>query len=237
LSKELTALLFTAAAVGFIHTLTGPDHYVPFVAMSRAAGWSRGKTALVTVLCGLGHVGSSVVLGLIGIALGLALSVLQALETMRGTIAGWALVAFGLVYFVWGMRRAARGRRHSHLHAHPDGTLHAHEHAHVADHVHAHPTPEGGSLTPWVLFTIFVFGPCEPLIPLLIYPAASRSAVSVALVAGVFGATTILTMLSLVTLALRGVELLPTRAASRYAHAAAGLALLLCGLAVQLLGL
>ena len=30
---------------------------------------------------------------------------------------------------------------------------------------HMHPHLVGASLTPWALFVIFVFGPCEPLIP------------------------------------------------------------------------
>ena len=65
-----TALLGTAIWIGFIHTLFGPDHYVPFVAMARAGDWSCRKTLGVTLLCGLGHVAGSVALGLIGIAIG-----------------------------------------------------------------------------------------------------------------------------------------------------------------------
>ena len=37
-----------------------------------------------------------------------------------------------------------------------------------------------------ILFTIFVFGPCEPLIPILMYPAAKSSVAGMLLVAGVF---------------------------------------------------
>jgi nickel/cobalt exporter len=66
--------MITAASIGFFHTLFGPDHYLPFIMMSRAKKWSLTKTAWITVLCGIGHVGSSVVLGAIGIILGIAVS-------------------------------------------------------------------------------------------------------------------------------------------------------------------
>jgi len=33
-SGEITVLLATAASLGFIHTLIGPDHYLPFIVMS-----------------------------------------------------------------------------------------------------------------------------------------------------------------------------------------------------------
>ena len=38
-------------------------------------------------------------------------------------------------------------------------------------------------LTPWVLFIIFVFGPCEVLIPMLFIPAVQQSASGIASVA------------------------------------------------------
>ena len=68
MTDSIIVLCGTAASIGFLHTLLGPDHYLPFVAMSRAGGWSLKKTTVVTVLCGMGHVLSSVVLGFIGIA-------------------------------------------------------------------------------------------------------------------------------------------------------------------------
>ena len=163
--------------------------------MSKARGWSLRKTTWITFLCGLGHVMSSVVLGLIGIALGIAVNHLVTIESHRGDIAAWALIAFGLVYCVWGIRQAIRNRPHQHLHSHDGGGDHEHVHVHHHEHVHAHVEEETErekfNLTPWVLFTIFVFGPCEPLIPLVMYPAATGSLWGLALVTAVFGAMTI----------------------------------------------
>jgi hypothetical protein len=62
------ALLKTAASIGCIHTLLGLEHYLPFVMISWARKWSGFKTMVVTFLCGIGDVGNSEVIGLIGVA-------------------------------------------------------------------------------------------------------------------------------------------------------------------------
>ena len=233
----MPVLLVTAASLGFFHTLLGPDHYLPFVVMSQSGHWSLRKTAGITLLCGLGHVLGSVLLGILGVAFGVAVTRLTALESFRGNLAAWALIAFGLVYLAWGLRQAARNKPHRHLHAHAHGITHVHPHTHHDDHVHAHVEPEGRSLTPWVLFTVFVLGPCEPLIPLLMYPAAKGSPGNLILVTATFGAVTILTMTGIVLLAVKGIRFAPASGLERYAHAVAGATILLCGVSIQFLGL
>jgi len=185
----------------------------------------------------LRHVLSSVLLGLLGIGLGIAVSKVEGVESFRGNIAGWMLLAFGLAYFLWGLRRAVRNRPHSHLHEHPTGE-HAHVHTHAGGHLHVHDAEKKkANITPWVLFTIFIFGPCEPLIPILMYPAAKHSLPGTVLVASVFAAATIGTMLAVVALAGAGMKLLPLRRLERYSHAAAGAVIFLCGFAIQVIGL
>ncbi len=77
MTAEQSALVITAASIGFLHTVLGPDHYLPFIMMSWARKWSRVKTIVITFLCGLGHIASSVVLGLIGVSMGLAVKKLD----------------------------------------------------------------------------------------------------------------------------------------------------------------
>ena len=88
-------------------------------------------------------------------------------------------------------------------------------------------------MTPWVLFTIFLFGPCEPLIPILMYPAAQGSFWGVALVTAVFGAVTIATMTTIVVLASMTAGSLRFAKLQRYSHALAGFVVLLCGAAIK----
>jgi sulfite exporter TauE/SafE len=235
--NEMWILSATAASLGFVHTLLGPDHYLPFAAMARARQWTMPKALWITFLCGIGHIGSSVVLGLAGIALGTAVGKLEAVESFRGNLAAWAMIAFGLVYGVWGLRKALRGQSHGHEHFHGDGAGHDHRHAHTDGHLHVHDGARPASITPWVLFTVFVFGPCEPLIPLLMYPAAKHSIGGMLLVTGVFGAATIGTMLAIVAATLLGLQRVPLGRLERFSHALAGASIFLCGIAVQFLGL
>ena len=236
MSQEITLITITAASVGFLHTILGPDHYIPFIAMSKAREWSIKKTVLITSACGVGHVLSSVVIGLIGIGFGVAVSELEIIESTRGEIAGWMLIGFGLAYLVWGIKKAIKNKPHTHIHLHENGTMHLHEHTHQKEHIHPH--KEGKkSITPWVLFTIFVFGPCEALIPILMYPAATKSIPGLILVTSVFGITTILTMLSIIAISLYGISLFNVRKLERYTHALAGVMILLCGLAINFLSL
>jgi len=237
MDNELTALYITAASIGFFHTLLGPDHYLPFIVMGKARGWSMAKAGRITFLCGLGHILGSILLGILGVVFGIGVMRLEALESVRGNLAGWALIAFGLAYLVWGARQAVKNRPHRHRHIHPSDSGHAHDHTHTSEHAHIH--DEGGkkNITPWVLFTIFVLGPCEPLIPILMYPAAKMSVAGLIGVTVIFGSVTIATMLGIVVMSYMGINLIPLKKLERYGHALAGAAILLCGLAIQILGL
>ncbi len=237
MTTELNALIITAAFIGFFHTILGPDHYLPFIMMSWARKWSVVKTSLVTLLCGLGHIGSSVVLGLIGVAMGLAVKKLEVVESVRGNLAAWLLIAFGLVYFAWGLRRAYRKKSHVHGHTHALGVAHKHLHGHYREHAHIHDDKRAPGIAPWALFVIFVFGPCEPLIPILMYPAAKNSLIGLVVVTCVFGIVTITTMLGVVLLSIAGVSFIQFKRLQRFTHAIAGATICLCGLAIQFMGL
>lgn len=231
---SLLVLLGTAAFIGFFHTLTGPDHYIPFVAMSRVGRWSLAKTMVITLACGVGHVASSIVLGMLGIGLGVAVGQLERFEGLRGNLAGWLLLGFGLAYLAWGLKRAVRNQPHSHVHGHANGTLHVHTHDHAGEHLHPHGADDRAqSMTPWILFTIFVFGPCEPLIPILMFPAAKLNLWGVGLVCLVFGLCTLATMMAIVVAGYLGLSRVSFAWLGRYAHAIAGLAVTACGAAIQ----
>jgi len=236
-TPEITMLALSAAAIAFAHTVLGPDHYLPFVAMAKARGWSMAKTVRITLFCGVGHLAGSVVLGLVGITVGVQLSSLSWLEGVRGNLAAWMLIGFGLAYTAWGLRQAHRNRPHTHWHHH-DGVSHLHEHRHQETHAHVHDRVAGSrSLTPWVIFIIFVLGPCEPLIPLLMYPAARESITGVIVVTVVFGLVTVLTMSLAVAIAVLGLRTIKVSKLAPYGHAVAGSTILACGLGIALLGL
>ncbi|MDP3849844.1 MAG: sulfite exporter TauE/SafE family protein [Luteolibacter sp.] len=230
MTTDITILTFNAMAVAFIHTVIGPDHYVPFIVMSKARNWSFMRTAMITLACGIGHVASSVILGMAGFAVGASLRHLEWIESFRGGIAAWALIIFGALYAAWGLWRLKRKG--------PDG--HSHDHLirlHSHDHIHDPKTGAEISLTPWILFAIFVFGPCEPLIPLFIYPAATSGWAGAWLVSAAFAVVTVASMMVLVLAARFGLEWLPARRLARYNHVFAGGTIAIAGLMIQFLGL
>ncbi len=237
MTTDLQLLATTAVSAGFIHTVLGPDHYLPFIMIGKARNWNITRILILTFICGLGHVLSSVALGMVGVFFGVGLEKLNFIEGFRGNLAAWALIAFGLVYAVWGLKKAYQNREHSHAHVHAGGAVHKHNHAHNSGHAHIHEAKDGKKITPWVLFIIFVLGPCEVLIPLIMYPAAQSSVSGMILVTSAFGITTLLTMMATVAMGVYGFSFIPFKRIGAYAHAIAGTMIFLSGLAIQVLGI
>ena len=209
LSPEVMVLLASAASIAFLHTMMGPDHYLPFVSMAVARRWSWGKVLSITLICGSGHVLGSVLLGLLGIWLQAEAGDLVSIEGWRGDLAAWLLFSFGLVYLAWGIRYAGRHEVHRHSSTRPQ----------------------------WIIFIVFILGPCEPLIPLLMYPAAKASIAGVLLVTGVFALVTLMTMLVAVALSYYSIQKIHFCGMSRYEHALAGATISTCGASILFLGL
>ena len=221
---DLSLLLAAAVLISFLHTLAGPDHYLPFIALSRSRGWSLPRTLFWTLVCGTGHVLSSVLLGLGGAAIGWSVSSINSLEALRGGIAGWLLLVFGAVYGIWGLWRAHQARRHRHFDIYDDA-VYVYEHRHEA----AVAPRRRHAVTPWVLFLIFVLGPCEPLIPLLYAPAVSRSWWSMGVLIFVYTVFTLAIMSLLVSAGYYGARLFKTGRLEKYMHAIGGATIFCCG--------
>jgi len=265
--EELQVLIFTAAFLGFIHTLLGPDHYLPFIVLSKARNWNISKTLWITFVSGIGHVGGSVILGIIGVALGISLTKLEAIESQRGNIVTWLIIAFGLLYTIYGVQKYISHGGHFHLpkflvpkkirnlhhlsmhskepvhqHSHVHNQEHHHEHSNgqshdnIHTHKHQHQPEDVTKITPWILFLIFVFGPCEVLIPLLIFPAAEHNTLGIIAVSVVFGIATISTMLVTVYTGIKGLSFVKIKNGDRYFHLIAGLVILISGVGMQFLG-
>jgi hypothetical protein len=225
MSSQIELLILTAITISFLHTLAGPDHYLPFIALSKARGWSVSKTIGWTIICGCGHVWSSVLLGLGGAAIGWTLSKIHWVESVRGGIAGWTLLGFGLIYFAWGLLRARRDKRHKHFDLNEDGSVYVFEHKHGETVM----PQERHKVTPWVMFIIFLLGPCEPMIPLLYFPAAQNSVSGMMILISVYTFFTLLTMIAMVMLGYYSITFLNTQNLERYMHAIGGATIFVCG--------
>jgi nickel/cobalt exporter len=215
MSEPLTGLLAGAAmTLGSLHTLA-PDHWVPFAALARAQGWSRARTARITALCGFGHVTVSVLLGVLALLFGLEM--LRAIGARLEALAGVLLIAFGLVYAIYGLRRRAGVHVHGHHHAH-------------YDHVH-----QPGRTTPWALFLLFSADPCVAVIPIL-FAAAPLGGLRTALVVAAYELATIATMVALVLPAAAAAKKVTGRWVEHYGDAAAGAVIASVGVLVTALG-
>jgi len=214
ISGLFATLVAAAVTIGSLHSLA-PDHWVPFAALARAQHWSAGRTARVTFLCGFGHVTVSVLLGLLGLVFGRQM--FESFGRRMESAAGVLLIAFGFVYAVWGLRRAAGRHVHGHAHAH-------------YDHVH-----QPDSMTVGGLFLLFCADPCVAVVPIL-FAAAPLGAAQTAVLVVLYELATIATMIALVLPARAGAHLLPGAWFARYGDATAGGLIALTGLVVGALG-
>ena len=229
---ELTLLILSAITIACLHTASGPDHYLPFIALSKSRGWSIGKTVFWVVLCGCGHVWSSVLLALGGAAIGWSLSSIKWLEGLRGGVAGWGLLLFGAGYGIWGLLRSGTNSKHRHFDIYEDNSVYVYEHRHGNVVL----PKERHAVTPWVMFLIFVLGPCEPIIPLLYLPAVKSSWWAMGLLVGVYTLFTLITMLLIVVTGYYGLSLNKAANMERHIHALSGLTIFICGSGMVFMG-
>lgn len=231
--ESTSVIAVSAAGIAAVHVLAGPDHYLPFIALGRAQRWSLVRTLAVTAACGFGHVLSSIVIAFLVSLAALNLASGQALEAMRGDWAAYGLVLFGAVYAIWGIWRAHRSRHdEDHDHAHRQG--HDHTDGHEHDHVHGFKLPRTTFL--W-LFIIFVLGPCEPMIPLIMAPALKGSWLGMIMVSALFATVTVAVMVITVAGAWLGLRQLRLPWLERYMHAMAGVVIFVSGAGMAWLGL
>ena len=155
-------------------------------------------------------------------------------ETVRGNWAAYGLIGLGLGYMAYSLRKQRQGHTHTHLHTHADGRSHSHPHNHHHDHSHAH--PEGSIWPAFSLFVIFLLGPCEVLIPVLMVPAAAFGLEAAALVTLCFGTATIATMLFMVWALAKGLRFLPSEWVLKHSGTLTGGSIAATGIAIVLLG-
>lgn len=153
--------------VAFLHAAI-PTHWLPFVLVGRARGWTRTKTIAVTLAAGLGHVALTTALGL-GVAwFGFKLD--QRLGSSFPWIAGGVLAAMG-GYYLWRQSRGA-----GICHHHPPGSHHhadehcgeADDHTHWDDELNDTPLVSGraaDSAAIGGLFIMLTVSPCEAFLP------------------------------------------------------------------------
>ncbi len=102
-----SSLFLAVLAVAAIHASL-PTHWLSFVLVARAQGWTRRHLLKLVLVSGLGHVTTTALVGLLAAALGKDLQ--RHVSPMDTPFPAVILLAFGLYYVVMGWRR--EGHRH-----------------------------------------------------------------------------------------------------------------------------
>jgi ABC-type nickel/cobalt efflux system permease component RcnA len=232
----LSLLLATAVSTALFHTLI-PDHWLPFVLIGRARGWSGRTTAAVSGLSAGIHVALSAALGLLAVLVGLEAARVVG-ETLEGA-APFLLIAFGLLYALWAWRKGG--------HFHPGGSLlhHADERSRCAggegtgpEHLHYHAdealirNTRGRSAV--ALAAIVGINPCVLILPLVL-KSADHGAFAVGAVLTAYSGTTVALMVGLSVAGVTGATRIRVPAAARYMEAVSGLVIAAAGLVLLFL--
>jgi len=99
--------------LSIIHILL-PNHWVPIAVLGKAEGWKKSKLRKVTVLAGMSHSLSTILIGFGVGLLGLKLTTIS-LSAMR--LVGPSLFfVFGVLYLIAGIRDNIRKHPHRHIH-------------------------------------------------------------------------------------------------------------------------
>lgn len=214
-----------------------PDHWVPIMLMGRQQGWSKAETARVALGAGIGHVFSTLILGLLVWLAGLAVA--ARFGHIASYISGVALIGFGGWIAVSGWLELRTVQRKP---AHPYGS-NSHNLAHspvttasvgaettlnTALHKYCH---KRGARTALPL----ILGSSPMLEGIPAFFAAGKYGVElISLMALVFALGTILTYVFLCVYSTAGLRRIRFRAVERYGEVLSGALIALVGMAFMI---
>ncbi|MHB9059163.1 MAG: hypothetical protein ACYC53_10130 [Bacillota bacterium] len=196
---EQIAVIAAAAVAAAIHSLS-PDHWLPYVLLSKGRGWPTRRALGVTAAGATAHLFATTVLGLIIVFLGAGVT--ERFGRPAELFSGILVIVIGF-YLLWS-RRVRPGHHHGHEHGtdHDHGDDHAHDHGH--DHGHDH-DKHGSAAADFRLGAILGARPCAESIP--IFLAASTRGVFASLGAvAVWAIVTVGAMVAVVWLSLLGLQ-------------------------------
>ncbi len=226
---ELNDLVFitlvaTGFAIGFLHAVI-PTHWLPFVVASRAQHWTRTKTLTITGFAGTGHVLFTTALGVLVFWGGMAIN--SRIGNAFPFLAGGALIALGIFYFV-------RQMKSDHGHVHLFGNHSHHERVHLDDHndhdhhlVHESLEEEERAIeqdwsrqrSDWAailgLMALLAFSPCEAFLPVFL-TGAKYGWFGFALLSTVLAVATVAGMITFTWLTLLGLQRLRFKMLEKY---------------------
>ena len=211
-------LVLSAGATAVLHMVV-PDHWLPFVLVGKAQGWTAARTTGFAALSAVLHVLVSVGLGLAAYLAGLA-----SVERMGEHVArvgSIVLILFGLGYIFWAWR--------SH-----GGILHLGS-AHGSHQFEETLEQRKSMITGRSLAVLMGLNPCLPALP-IIFATLSYGAPVTLLVSAAFAAATIASLVIFTLAGTLTAARLRLRLLSRYGEMTSGALISLVGLTGLLVG-
>jgi nickel/cobalt transporter (NicO) family protein len=206
-------LLATGFAVGFLHAAI-PTHWLPFVVAARAQRWNNAKTLTVTGFAGAGHTLFTTALGVLVVWGGMAIN--SRIGNAFPLLAGGALIALGIFYFLRGIKggHSHHGHEHGHEHDHED-----HVHDSIEEEEHAIEQDWSRQRSDWAaiigLMALLTFSPCEAFLPVFL-TGAKYGWLGFALLSSVLAIATIAGMVTFTWLTLLGLQRVRFKSVEKY---------------------
>jgi cytochrome c biogenesis protein CcdA len=199
----MLSLLTATIILAAIHALI-PNHWLPLVAVAKAEGWKKKEITTVTLLAAVAHVTGTVVLGIV---LGLIGKELQEEYGQTIVIASAVLlIAFGLIYFTVNL---------------------PHQHHSTQQDVQEYKKSKRKWI--WIFVGIMFLSPCLEVESLFLSAGAFGMA-AVFSMAAVYAVISILGIWLLVSLGIKGVNLLPAHFIEHNEKKISGAVLILVGI-------
>jgi putative Mn2+ efflux pump MntP len=199
----MLSLLTGTLILAAIHALI-PNHWLPLVAVARAEGWKKSEVTTVTLLAAAAHVFGTVVLGIV---LGL---IGKELEEEYGeainAVSSILLIIFGLVYFTVNL---------------------PHHHHSTHDDVSAYKRSKKRWI--WIFIGMMFLSPCLEVESLFL-SAGVFGMGAVLSMAAAYAVISILGIWLLVSLGIKGVNLLPAEFIEHNEKKISGAVLILVGI-------
>jgi ABC-type nickel/cobalt efflux system permease component RcnA len=228
-------LVLAVAAVGVFHTMV-PDHWVPIVLMARQRGWTKAQTARASLQAGVGHVVTTLIIGLAVWVAGVAFA--TRFGQIVDLVASLALIGFGAWIGISAWLELRLGSGHHHHHHGPQGDPDQDDHDHEHDHNHSHedepvaheqPAPsKSGASSRMALLLILGSSPMVEGIPAF-FAAGKYGPTVIAVMAIVFALSTIVTYVALCVYSAAGLQRVRLGPLERYGEVLSGAFIALVG--------
>lgn len=224
-------LVLSTLSTAIFHTLI-PDHWLPFVFIGRARNWSVKRTVTISGFSALLHISLSLMLGLIGVAIGFGTSLAagEALEKVSGIL----LILFGMFYAYWSFRKGGHfhigGERIHHHHDENAGT-HTHDDKQSDSSWDLDKDIITGDLrkSDWYLAFIIGLNPCIIIFPIL-FACASRGFLVITTVSILYALATLLMMIGMTVFGLMWAKAIRMKFFAKYGEILSGLLIACMGI-------